>query len=206
MNHMRIDAPTPPRLLTANREDKELKLREFISEAIATLAQKDVNHTTCFSLVARAPDSPAARAATSLAADMAKANISLRVILLDIDLGAEDQTATGILDCASADIRILSDARFAAAHEQMSLGDGCAWIGDCMRRDPSKRDAFEIFHAGNATAARHTEASFAKLWTAAKPAKRVNASTIAPEVIHAGQFSADQASVDKQADRRHSRG
>ena len=189
---MRIESPA--RLVTVDRDEKDARLRAFMSGVLITNVNSATRHAAGVTVVARTPDSPVARAAALFAADMAKAGIALRVIMLEIDLGSEDHTAAaGILDCASAEIRILGDIRFAAAHEQLTLSGDRVWIGDCMRRDPAKRDAFELYHSGDATAARHAEASFAKLWAAAKPAKRVRAATVSPEVIHAGQASANQA-------------
>ncbi len=180
---------TPPaRLVIANRGEKEAKLKTFIVQDLA-----DAAAGSTYTLVARAPDSPVAAALMAAAADVAAAHIAIRVVLFETDCFSEDSATTSLLECAHAEVRVLHDIRFAAAHEQLVLSGNRVWIGDCMRRDPAKRDAFEMTHVGDAKAARHTEASFAKLWAAAKPVKPVLSSTVNPAVIHAGQ-SADAKS------------
>ena len=186
-DHMR-NAPSA-RLILANREEKEAKLRGFIAEGIATIrASGSADATTVYTLVAKSADSPVAVALAAAAAQITDANLALRVVLLDTEGLAEDNAAASLIDSHISEIRVLQDQRFAAAHEQLTLGGNHLWIGDCMRRDPAKRDAFEMYLTGNGGAARHATASFAKLWAAAKPVKRMlGAGNLAPEVIVAGQ-------------------
>ena len=47
----------------------------------------------------------------------------------------------------------------------MVLGTSFSWHGDCMRRDPETRDAFESFECFNAAAAHRASLSFAALWS-----------------------------------------
>ncbi|PPC87349.1 MAG: hypothetical protein CTY39_02870, partial [Hyphomicrobium sp.] len=84
--------------------------------------------------------------------------------------------------------------------EQLVIGDAHVWIGDCMRRDPAKRDAFEIYHLNVTTATNNTSASFAKLWSSAKPLKRSVTRAIAPASIVASQ--ATDATGDNTTSRR----
>lgn len=152
-----------------NREEKETRLRSFISETLCS----DEHKTFSCTLVAKSIESPVAAALTAVLREAAALKISLRVVLLETDGLAEDSVAATLLDMPDADVRILQDVRFAAAHEQLLTGGERLWIGDCMRRDPVKRDAFELFYAGNATAAGHARQSFEKLWQKAEPAKRM---------------------------------
>ena len=63
--------------------------------------------------------------------------------------------------------RFLTDARMLEAHEQLVLGPATVWIGDCMRRDPSKRDAFETYCDLNVPTARSARRSFERMWSMA---------------------------------------
>ena len=61
---------------------------------------------------------------------------------------------------AYADIR----PRLIEAHEQLVLGPETCWIGDCMRRDPAKCDAFENFIEDCGEASGCAIVSFERLW------------------------------------------
>jgi hypothetical protein len=60
-----------------------------------------------------------------------------------------------------------------SAHEQLVLAPDRAWIGDSMRREPSKRDAYESFAAGCAETATNAARSFEKIWRASAPVRSV---------------------------------
>lgn len=177
-----------PRLLHIGREDREAKLKEFIGEDLAARrAAGCAEHT--YTLLARAPDSPVARALGMLASELAEANVSVQAVLLDLDSLTDEPGRPSVLDLVNADVRLLTDVRFTAAHEQMVLSASRLWLGDCMRRDPAKRDAFEIFHDINAAAAQHACVSFSRLWTGAQPIRRVR--PLAPELVLAGQMAGE---------------
>ena len=58
------------------------------------------------------------------------------------------------VDC---EVRWARKPRLIEAHEQLVLGPETCWIGDSMRREPSKCDAYETFvDACQATAASAT--------------------------------------------------
>ena len=59
--------------------------------------------------------------------------------------------------------------RLIEAHEQLVLGAQTCWIGDCMRRDPAKCDAFESYVEGCGEAAGCALVSFERLWGACEP-------------------------------------
>ncbi len=181
---MRFD--TPSRLVMTCRSEKESKLAAFVSDGLT-----DVDAPGVVTLVARGTDSPVASALIAALAQADHANVIVRIVLFDIDTVVEDHTATTILDIAGADIRVLPDSRFAAAHEQLVLGNARVWLGDCMRRDPAKRDAFAVFHDANVPAAQHAAQSFAKLWAVAIPLKRSVGRTMAPQALIAGQQTTD---------------
>ncbi len=181
---MRFD--TPSRLVMTCRSEKESKLAAFV---LAGLTATDAPGVV--TLVARGTDSPVASALVAALAQAGHGNVKVRIVLFDIDTIVEDHAAATILDVAGADIRVLPDSRFAAAHEQLVLGNARVWLGDCMRRDPAKRDAFAVFHDANVPAAQHAAQSFAKLWAVAKPLKRSVRRTMAPQALIAGQQVTD---------------
>ena len=70
----------------------------------------------------------------------------------------------------------MSDIRLLDAHEQLVLDAATAWVGDCMRRDPSRRDTYE-FYSNCPVTARHAVCSFAQMW---RTANSVGSRTLAP--------------------------
>ncbi|MEQ1653189.1 MAG: hypothetical protein ABL897_11930 [Hyphomicrobium sp.] len=188
--------PSPPRISVVSREDKEAKLRDFIAQAMAARRASPLDtFGEIFTLVARAPDSPVAQAVMAMASEIAAANIAVRVVLFETEPMSEDTVQASLLDVASIEMHMLTDIRFAAAHEQLVLGRDQVWIGDCMRRDPMKRDAFEMYHDAHASTAAHATASFAKLWEKSTPLSRVINATVSANVIHAGQTTPDADSA-----------
>ena len=59
---------------------------------------------------------------------------------------------------------MVRDQRLVAAHEQLVLAPDYAWIGDSMRREPSRRDTFERFAPASAEVAMQATRSFERLW------------------------------------------
>jgi hypothetical protein len=55
------------------------------------------------------------------------------------------------------------------AHEQLILSPTAIWTGDCMRRDPVKRDAYEAYAPDSAETARIAQQCFERVWTASEP-------------------------------------
>lgn len=175
------------RLVQDIRADREAKLKAFIV----------ADHTGALTLVARNPESPVAQALRTAIAENADLVATTRVIFFETT--CDDAAAASLLDVANLDVRTLSDARFGAAHEQMVLTANRVWIGDCMRRDPSKRDAFEIYHSDNTAACQHAAASFAKLWAAAAPVKRATAPAVAAELVAAQSAEAPLAAISPRS-------
>ncbi len=68
-----------------------------------------------------------------------------------------------------SECRLARDPRLLAAHEQLSLSPTCTWVGDCMRREPGKRDALERYAANCAQTGAHASRSFESLWRATAP-------------------------------------
>jgi hypothetical protein len=168
-----------PRLLVAAPTDKETRLKNFITEALAHREKQ--THAEPVLIVVRNPDSPVAHA---LCAAMFESNFSFEARVIFGETNGDDRAALSLLDVSNAEFRVLGDPRFGAAHEQLVAGER-VWTGDCLRRDPNKRDAFEIYHAPEAGTRTFAMASFGKLWAAARPLKPVKAADLAPEIIAA---------------------
>ncbi len=184
--------PSPPRIVVVSREDREAKLKAFIAQALSSRREHPLDtFGETFTLIARAPDSPVAQALLAMTQDIAAAKIAIRVVLFETEPLTEDTVQTSLLDISAVEVRMLTDQRFASAHEQLSLGRGQVWTGDCMRRDPAKRDAFEMYHNADAMTAEHATASFAKLWDKSVPLSRVIATPVATNAMLASQPAAD---------------
>lgn len=188
MTIMRLTAS--PTVVLNTRDGKEAKLKDLIVQDLQT--RKNTPNAAApsrYTVIARATDSVVAQALISSAADIAAAGLEISAILFESEMTFEETPqAISLMEITGVTCRVLRDQRFAAAHEQLVLNDGRVWIGDCMRRDPSKRDAFEMFHDGNNGAEQNATASFNRLWAHAKPVERMkSAATAAPELVIAGQ-------------------
>lgn len=178
---MRIASPS--RLMMVARTDKEARLKDFIIEGLARRAEDPVPREP-ITIFVRNPDSPAARALHIALTEACGEAAELRVVLGETH--TDEPASTSLLDISGAELRVLGDPRFGAAHEQLVVGDKHVWIGDCLRRDPTKRDAFEIYHSGDQTIRWLSAESFRKLWAIAKPFTRTKADAVALEIIATG--------------------
>ncbi|MEZ5842992.1 MAG: hypothetical protein R3D27_04580 [Hyphomicrobiaceae bacterium] len=152
--------PTP-RIEIVKRENKEEKLVDFTRECLA--ASPDA--APAVTVLARSLSSPVVRALAKVLDETSAAPTALRVILVQTD-GLD--TADAPLAGHATSYRWARQARLADAHEQIVIGTS-TWIGDCMRRDPSKRDAFECYSANCAQSARWAAMAFERLWSHAEP-------------------------------------
>ncbi len=160
---MPIDASFRPNCATVG--DKVAKLSEFIVGDLEARTLHGLTTSSCYLLVCRSPKSPVAQALRSNAARLAAANVSIRVIYCEVEpLGPDAVTAPF---APPSECRIMRDSRLLAAHEQLVLAPDRAWIGDCMRREPSKRDTYERFAENSAEVATLAARSFERLWRAA---------------------------------------
>lgn len=175
---MRTKLPT--RIDVVKKEEKEAHLIAFIRadlEAARTRAALAPDRFAGreYTLVLRSLQSPVARALATLSSDLAAGAVTLRLVMVQPILGADTGLATG----DGADLapillaaRVLRDIRFLDAHEQLCLGDANTWFGDCMRREPGKRDAYECYAADNPDLARWAATSFERLWAQGEPVAR----------------------------------
>jgi len=146
------------------KEEKEARIKAFVSRHIEMIASSGASHgVATYRLIALSTESPAALALHDLAPELAKAGIAVEAVLF-----RRAGPVTGPV-LASAERRFVSDIRFLDAHEQLVLDATTVWIGDCMRRDPMKRDAYESYSDRCPVTARHAAGSFAQIWRACGP-------------------------------------
>lgn len=161
--------PGPAPYKVMKHADKLESLKSFIGAAAARLAISSDLPRIAPTLIARSPESPAAQAL--LTAPAAIFNFGApRIIFTRL---AHASCVPDLPDAMALSInrqfRLIEDPRLLDAHEQLVLGTDCAWIGDCMRRDPMKRDAFEKFADGCGVTAGFAIKSFEHLWAIARP-------------------------------------
>lgn len=196
-------------------EDKENKLKAFIQSLCCSEAHivgpDSINEHLL--LVARSASSPVAKAIASLARDSILTTPVRAVFLLDKQDGSEERLfrSTDVHLPLSMSVRIARDQRLSDAHEQLVLGPASSWFGDCMRRDPMKRDAYECFAANCTKTAGWARISFERIWASSKPiaiAPTIPASTPADRspaetaagtaLVEATDQTADDASHSRQ--------
>lgn len=174
---MRLSASA--RMHVVFQEEKESRIKELIQKDLADRkAAGERAFGTTYCLVARSSDSPAARALFAVAADAAAMGIEVRTLFVQHSSAAAKSIAAGQA-AAGGQWRAIADPRLLDAHEQLVLGEAKAWIGDCMRRDPSRRDSYETYCNSSNAAVLWAARSFERMWTAAAPLGRDGATQIA---------------------------
>lgn len=187
----------PPHRVSVTRHDeKEQKLADFVRQHLAAMVEGRAASYGVFMLVARSVESPLVKAMLGLGAEISAAGISLRLILAQVEhdhLPGSWERDLGSLSC---DVRWARRPRLIEAHEQLVVGPETCWIGDCMRRDPTKCDAFEsyVLHCGEAAGC--ATVSFERLWAASEPLRRLGPppAVVSPEAI-SGLGEAQQPTI-----------
>ena len=169
---MRMGSPVLGAAVIVKCGDKAKTIGEFVSQWLALDQVRLVDGVQpAILLVARSAASPVARALAALGPQLAAADVRVSVIFASVASSASAQSwsAPGSALGFCPDIRWARNPRLSDAHEQLVLGDRTAWYGDCMRRDPEKRDAFERFHAVCPQTAGSAQRSFQRLWALSEP-------------------------------------
>jgi hypothetical protein len=177
-------------MLVVRKEEKEATLKEFIEKDL--MARKAAGASAgdgCYRLIALSQKSPVAKALAALAPEAAALGIEIRAVFMTLDSPTPEGEGGRSVPMAASACRLISDPRIIDAHEQLVLGDRTAWVGDCMRRDPATRDAFECYSEDCALTATWATRSFDRIWACAEPAgceaKRVGAT---PEILGLGML------------------
>ena len=175
----------PLRVSVTRHEEKEQKLQEFIYQHLAVpTAGAHAGPAFPIMIIARSLDSPVVKAVAGLANEIAAAGLPARMILAQVDRERLPEE-WGRAITFSHEVRWARHPRLIEAHEQLVLGPETCWIGDCMRRDPAKCDAYESYVEGCGEAAGCAAVSFERLWLACQPMVSHTAGCH-PEVIVTG--------------------
>ena len=145
------------------REEKEVKLTQFVLSEIAT---GRVSVDGQWSVIALSMKSPVISALRRVVNDLGASSLRINVILTG---RGKHTIADGFVTIEALSVRTGQSSHLVDAHEQLVLGDVSSWTGDCMRRDPMERDAFETFAANNTELAAWARKSFARLRSGAAP-------------------------------------
>jgi len=166
---MRAKSPSGCRVV--RKDQKGAMLRDFVLRNIT--ARRETANSDCapICLVARSFESPVARVLISMADEIAALGLHVRAVITAIDSGDfGGDIAVGLgAPFTSRNTRVVRDARLYDAHEQLILDGMTTWIGDCMRREPSKTDSYERFAENCPITAKWARRSFTSLWQAAQP-------------------------------------
>jgi hypothetical protein len=159
-------AKTPPFRPLETKEERETTIKTFIRDALdeSTSGREDA-----IALLARSPDSPVVTALLALSDELAERRIGAAIVLAGGATAAEDETWSLSFSAKFIhEIRLTSNPRVLDGHEQLIVGDRSVWYGDCMRRDPLKRDAFTTFLPNDPAAVRACRFAFRGLWRGAQ--------------------------------------
>jgi hypothetical protein len=154
---------TPSRMQVVRKHEKEPRLKEFIRLELARLeALPHAADIDCL-LIARTVASPVVRAMSAFCDELAARGIRVRAVLASLE-ASQPTDAPPAHWLESSRTRWLRNQRLIDAHEMLVIGDTAAWVGDCMRRDPLKRDAFEFYSPDSAAVGKRATASFERIW------------------------------------------
>ena len=126
-------------------------------------------------VIARSPLSPVILALQGLTEELRLRQIKTRVVFSDVDPERALRSAWKVISelsegCEHSDlIRWNSSRGVLEAHEQMVLGQQMCWTGDAMRREPGKRNAFDLFETDTPHICRLGIQSFSAMWRLAQP-------------------------------------
>jgi len=160
-----------PQMQVVKKEEKEGKIRQFIEKTVLTMAVEPGPEVplNCRLLV-RSTESPAARMLAAVLVELEISDALVRTIVTTADASMmRIDELPGVSISALGECRISSDPRLLEAHEQLVIGGRTVWMGDCMRRDPSRRDAYEYYSDECTATADSARRSFDKLWAQAQP-------------------------------------
>lgn len=157
---------TPPFKPFETKEERESTIIAFIREA---LDESTSGRDDAIALLARSPSSPVVAALLSLSDELAARRIGAAIVLAGGAAAAEDETWSLSFSAKFIhEIRLTSHPRVLDGHEQLIVGERSVWYGDCMRRDPLKRDAFAQFLANDPASVRAGRFTFRSLWRGAQ--------------------------------------
>ena len=181
---------TPSQMQVVRKQEKEPKLKDFLRQELARMDGQVARPQIICLMMARTIDSPVMRALSSFADDLATRGVRIRTLLASLEVSAPIEPSQ---QCwlATCETRWMRNQRLVDAHELLVLGDSAAWVGDCMRRDPQKRDAFEFYSSANAKVRERASTSFERIWALSEPVSRSHQWKPAPAPIPEDLAAAD---------------
>jgi hypothetical protein len=152
------------------RGEKEQRLGEFVAEYLAEAQHGGRQPGREILLVARSVESPVVKAISTLANDIVAAGYCVRLIIAQADRQSLPP-GWALSDAIDVDceVRWARKPRLIEAHEQLVLGPETCWIGDSMRREPAKCDAYESYVDACSKTANSAVVSFERLWGTCEP-------------------------------------
>jgi hypothetical protein len=156
---------TASRMQVVRKQEKEPRLKDFIRNELSRIPASTTGQPVTCMLVARTIESPVVRALAAHATELQARAITVRTILSSLDVPPEGTGPVSPQWLSACPSRWMRNVRLVDAHEFLIIGDNAAWIGDCMRRDPQKRDAFESYNPDSPAVASQSRRSFERLWS-----------------------------------------
>lgn len=168
---------TSPRMHVVRKEEKEARLTGFVTASLEGLAGAPESLRT-IAVLARSYDSPVVRALAVHADTIARLGVHVRLLVVVGDAPLPEALGALVTGLACRSSR---DPRLHDGHEQVVIGTHSVWIGDCMRRDPRKRDAYECYSEACLETAGFAMRSFERVWKLGRATRVTRHSTLHPD-------------------------
>lgn len=126
-------------------------------------------------IIARSPLSPVIQAMCAMRENLSARQVCVQIVFSDVDPERALRSAWDVISDLSKErehgdlIRWANSQGILEAHEQMVLGQHMCWLGDAMRREPGRRDGFDLFDMDAPQTCRLGVQSFAAMWKFAQP-------------------------------------
>ena len=160
----------PLRMSVTRRGEKEQRLGEFVAGYLAEARNINPRPRSDILLIARSVESPVVKAVAAHASELLAAGFSVRLIVAQADADMMPRgwsiSDTVEIEC---EVRWARRPPLMEAHEQLVLGPETCWIGDSMRREPAKCDAYETYVDSCSQTTAGATTSFERLWQASEP-------------------------------------
>lgn len=149
------------RMQVVRKEEKEHRLKSFIEKLLQNISLQ-MPDALQLTVLARACDSPVLKALSSEKERLKKLRSQIRIVVVHREPEASEEVKEFLKEFNS---RIGCDPRLLDAHEQLTIGQDYSWIGDCMRREPSTRDAYECYSEDCLETTSYALRSFERVWS-----------------------------------------
>src|SRR5262245_60687071 len=160
----------PIRMSVTRRAEKEQRLYEFVGAYLSEVDRGRRSVGNDILLLTRSVESPVVRGVARREGEAATARSCVRLIIARAD--RQSPPRNWVLSCdaeVDCEVRWARRPRLIEAHEQLVLGPHTCWIGDSMRREPAKCDAYESYVDICPATAGAAAVSFERLWAASEP-------------------------------------